>query len=64
MKTPSIGFLVIEGALVLGLLTGCAELNKLMPKEKLEASSTRVYVANESSNSVSVVDGTTFKPLG
>lgn len=48
-------------AAALAALSGCAE----MPgKEAEEPSHSRVYVANESSNSVTVVDGDTFQVVG
>ena len=55
--------------LVLCVLAGCAELPvRDQAKESVTASPvsslTRVYVANESSNSVSVIDGVTFQPIG
>jgi YVTN family beta-propeller protein len=45
-------------ALSLGLVAGCAEMQV---KEAEEASRSRVFVANESSNSVTVVDGDSFQ---
>jgi YVTN family beta-propeller protein len=55
--------------LALCVLAGCAELpvrdQATEPAKGSPASSmTRVYVANESSNSVSVIDGVTFQPIG
>ncbi len=47
-------------ALSLGLVAGCAEMQV---KETEEASRSRVFVANESSNSVTVVDGDSFQVL-
>jgi YVTN family beta-propeller protein len=47
--------------LSLSLLGGCAELAK---KEKVELPKSRVYVANESSNTVSVIDALTFNVIG
>ena len=61
MKHMSMGFSSVAGFLSVGLLTGCASL---MPPAQLQVEHTKVYVANESSNSVSVIDGTTFEPLG
>ena len=61
MKTSHMGFITLGGILTAGLLAGCAQL---MPPKKLQEPITKVYVANESSNSVSVIDGTEFKPLG
>ncbi|MGH7384785.1 MAG: cytochrome D1 domain-containing protein [Candidatus Rokuibacteriota bacterium] len=46
------------GALALGLSAGCAELQT---KEADEAPRSRVFVANESSNSVTVVDADSFQ---
>ncbi|MCA9471567.1 MAG: hypothetical protein MRJ96_08270 [Nitrospirales bacterium] len=60
MKVASTLFSVLGGMLAASLLAGC--IAKLPTKP--EGPDTKVYVANESSNSVSVVDGTTFKPLG
>jgi YVTN family beta-propeller protein len=48
-------------ALALGLVAGCAELQT---KEADEGSRSRVFVANESSNSVTVVDGDSFQVVG
>jgi YVTN family beta-propeller protein len=42
-------------------LAGCAEMQ---PKEPEEATHSRVFIANESSNSVTVVDGDTFQVVG
>jgi YVTN family beta-propeller protein len=47
--------------LVLGLVAGCAELGT---KEAEEGPRARIFVANESSNSVTVVDGDTFQVVG
>jgi YVTN family beta-propeller protein len=47
--------------LLLAVLAGCAELPvKVQPAQ----STTRVYVANESSNTVTVIDGVTFQVIG
>ena len=54
------GLLVSVMALLLG---GCAELME-RHKEKAEAVGPRIYVANESSNTVSVIDAASFKVLG
>jgi len=54
-------FSTLGGILTIGLLTGCALLN---PPTQLQVEQTKIYVANESSNSVSVIDGNTFQPLG
>lgn len=65
MRKPSVGIYALQGLLFLGFLSGCAEMEKMLKgKPKLQPSTTKVYVANESSNSVSVVDGTNFKALG
>ena len=61
MNKPTMRFTTVGGILTVGLLVGCAQF---MPPQKLEGPTTKVYVANESSNSVSVIDGTTFKSLG
>ena len=45
------------------LIVSCAEtppVSNVMPPRD----ATRIYVANESSNTVSVIDGDTFKPVG
>ncbi len=47
-------------ALSLGLVAGCAEMQV---KETEEASRSRVFIANESSNSVTVVDGDSFQVI-
>jgi YVTN family beta-propeller protein len=49
--------------LTLVLLAGCAKLLELQ-REQAEPTGPRIYVANESSNSVSVIDAVTFKVLG
>jgi YVTN family beta-propeller protein len=48
-------------AVSLVLVAGCAEMQV---KEAEEASRSRVFVANESSNSVTVVDGDSFQVVG
>lgn len=50
----------IAVALSLGLVAGCADLQM---KEADEAPRSRVFIANESSNSVTVVDGDTFQVI-
>ena len=60
MKVAHASLPVVGGILIISLLTGC--IAKLPAKP--EGPNTIVYVANESSNSVSVIDGTTFEPLG
>src|SRR5688572_25952939 len=52
---------IIRVALSLGLVAGCAEMQQV--KETDEASRSRVFVANESSNSVTVVDGDSFQVI-
>jgi len=59
MKEARAGFFIVGGILVCGLISGCAT-----PPQKPQELTTKVYIANESSNSVSVVDGNTFQPLG
>ncbi len=61
MNHRSMGFSTLVGFLTIGLISGCANL---MPPAPLLIEQTKVYVANESSNSVSVFDGKTFKPIG
>ncbi len=51
---------IIVVALSLGLTAGCAEMQV---KETDDASRSRVFVANESSNSVTVVDGDSFQVI-
>jgi len=55
----------LGGSLVVSLtfFAGCAELRELQ-KEKVATPTARVYVANESSNSVTVIDAATFKVIG
>ncbi len=60
MKVAHASLPVVGGILIISLLTGC--IAKLPAKP--EGPNTIVYVANESSNSVSVIDGTTFEPIG
>ncbi len=59
MKVAQNRFSLVGGILVMGLLAGC-----VTPPPAPQGPTTIVYVANESSNSVSVIDGTTFEPLG
>ncbi|MEK7370838.1 MAG: beta-propeller fold lactonase family protein [candidate division NC10 bacterium] len=47
--------------LALLALAGCADVK---PKDQALEPRTRIYVANESGNSVTVVDGTTFQVIG
>lgn len=61
MNHKTMRFRTLGGILTIGLITGCAQL---MPPKQLEVEKVKVYVANESSNSVSVIDGNTFQPLG
>lgn len=61
MKKTKAGFFIVGGVLIWGLMAGC---QVLMPPQKPKGPNTKVYIANESSSSVSVVDGTTFKVLG
>ena len=51
--------IILRGCLALSstLLAGCATVHK-------QAEKSRIYVANESSNSVTVIDGVTFKVVG
>lgn len=44
-------------------LTGCAQLLEAQ-KQQVAQSTSRIYVANESSNSVTVIDAVTFKVIG
>ena len=52
---------IIPVALSLGLVAGCAEMQVKETTE--DASRSRVFVANESSNSVTVVDGDSFQVI-
>jgi len=65
MKRTGSRSMILGGALVvsLALLAGCAELLELQ-REKAATPTSRVYVANESSNSVTVIDALTFKVIG
>jgi YVTN family beta-propeller protein len=56
-------FLCTSFALALVALAGCAQLQELQ-KEKATQSTSRIYVANESSNSVTVIDAVTYKVIG
>jgi YVTN family beta-propeller protein len=47
--------------LVLAGLTSCAQLQE---KQQAAQATSRIYVANESSNSVTVIDAATFKAIG
>src|SRR5262249_24173287 len=46
---------------VFAALTGCAPAP---PPKPVEAPQNRIYVANESSNTVTVIDGTSFNVVG
>jgi len=49
----------------LGLtLAGCADMPQIFQKQQVEPLGPRIYVANESSNSVSVIDGQKFEVIG
>ena len=49
----------------LGLtLAGCADMPQIFQKQQVEPLGPRIYVANESSNSVSVIDGIKFEVVG
>ena len=60
MKDRNLGLCIVGSILALGLWTGC----ETPPPTEPQRLATKVYVANESSNSVSVVDGTSFEVLG
>ena len=53
---------IIPVALSLGLVAGCAEM-QVKKETTEEAPRSRVFVANESSNSVTVVDGDSFQVI-
>ena len=57
---------ILGGSLGLSLavLTGCAEIQDLFSKSPAEPPAPRIYVANESSNSVSVIDSRKFEVIG
>ena len=59
MMETRAGIFIVGGFLIFGLISGCATSS-----QKPQGPNTKVYIANESSNSVTVVDGTTFKVLG
>lgn len=61
MKDAKAGLLIAGGFLVLGILTGC---QNLYPPPEPQRLATKVYIANESSNSVTVVDGATYQVIG
>ena len=61
MKVTTIGLRLAGGFLVLGILTGC---QMWTPPPEPQRLATKVYIANESSNSVTVVDGSTYQVLG
>jgi len=66
MKRTGVRSAIIGGgylAFSLSVLAGCAEL-LVLQKEKAAPSGPRVYVANESSNTVTVIDAITFKVIG
>ncbi len=62
MNRKSAGLITVCSSLALALvaIAGCA---KLLEKEQAAPSTSRIYVANESSNSVSVIDAATFKVI-
>jgi YVTN family beta-propeller protein len=67
MKQIGSRSMILIGHLVcfLALLVGCAQLAEMQKeKEKVEQPKSRIYVANESSNSVTVIDAVTFKVIG
>ena len=57
---------ILGGSLGLSLtvLAGCAEIQELFSKPPAEPPAPRIYVANESSNSVSVIDTRTYEVVG
>jgi len=65
MKRIGSRSMIVGGTLVvfMALLGGCAQIAE-MQKEKVEQPKSRVYVANESSSSVSVIDALTFNVIG
>jgi YVTN family beta-propeller protein len=54
---------VFAGYLVL-VLTGLTSCAQLQEKQQAAPSTSRIYVANESSNSVTVIDAVTYKVIG
>ncbi len=65
MKRTGVRSAIIGGYLAfsLSVLTGCAKLLESQ-KEQAAPSTSRIYVANESSNSVTVIDAVTYKVIG
>jgi len=65
MKRIGSRSIILGGSLVASLtfFAGCAELREVQ-KEKAATPTARIYVANESSNSVTVIDAVTFKVIG
>jgi YVTN family beta-propeller protein len=61
LREVGLGRVTMAGLVLLGLVAGCAELQT---KEAEEGPRARVFVANESSNSVTVVDADTFQVVG
>ena len=61
-RSPVASFM-LWSILFIGLTVGCAETPQL-PNVVPPRDQTRIYVANEGSNTVSVIDGDTFKPVG
>jgi YVTN family beta-propeller protein len=58
-------FLTGMSLIGVGILTGCATMNQFMaPPTKPAGLNTRVYTANESSNTVTVLDGDNFSVIG
>ena len=62
MTEAKAGYLILKGVLILGLLASCQAL--MPPADPPPKLKTKVYIANESSNTVTVVDGTNFEVLG
>jgi YVTN family beta-propeller protein len=66
MKRTGVRSAIIGGgylAFSLSVLAGCTQLQERQ-KEQAEQPKSRIYVANESSNSVTVIDAVSFKVIG
>jgi len=59
MKEARVNNFIFSGIVMCVLIGGC-----VTAPQKPQGETTKVYIANESSSTVSVVDGTTFKVLG
>ena len=55
---------VLAGGCLTLALGACTELQEMFSRPEPEAPAPRIYVANESSNSVSVIDGSKYEVIG